>query len=70
MSREEMWALEENAHVIKAERMLERARAGEIRLTSNGWYDLVMLVTGDVEQAERAAKEYIRQELRANRNPE
>lgn len=53
---------------LKAERLLERARAGEIRLTHKGWYDAIMLTTGDKEQAEAAARQEANRQLDAERN--
>ena len=55
---------------LEAKRMLDRAKMGDVNLTVDGWYDLTLLVTGDKELAEKAAKDHIKASRNAGREPE
>lgn len=52
---------------LKAIATLEKARAGEVQLSREQWYDLTLLETGDRDLAEAAHNAYCRALLRAGR---
>lgn len=62
--------LEGNVPFIKAKRLLEQARKGEIELTANGWFDLTLEVTGSREAAEKAHNDYIKRCYAENKTPQ
>ena len=55
---------------LQAKRMLEDVRINGKKLTVDGMYDLVLAATGSQEEAERATKEMMAAQLRANETPE
>lgn len=70
MTVEQFIGLESNLEWLKAKKMLDAAKRGEIPLTADGWYNLTHYVTGSEAEAQKAYSEYIKRELRANRTPE
>ena len=61
---------EDNIPVLEAESMLEKAKNGDIHLTVTGWKNLTLLVTGDEEQAEQAAYDYIQRCYERDEKPQ
>lgn len=55
---------------LEAKKQMDRAVSGEIKLTAEGWYDVVFRATGDRDQAEAAASEYMKACYRANVQPQ
>ncbi len=55
---------------LKAQDLLDKARAGEVSLKAEGWHDVTLLATGDKEQAERAMKAFIQASRDAGKEPE
>ena len=53
---------------LKAIKTLERARAGEVQLGKDQWYDLTLLETGSKEFAEAAHMAYCKQRLRTGQS--
>jgi len=51
---------------IKASKLWEKARMGEIQLTHDGWYLTVLEATGDAELANQIANQHSRERLRNN----
>ena len=51
---------------LEAIQVLKRARAGEVELGKDGWYDLTLLETGSRDAAEAAHSAYCKRQLRAN----
>ena len=64
MTDDEVLGLHENIKKLRAERVLEKARVGEIQLSPDGWFDYVMDATGDYWQAERAHNMAAKESLR------
>lgn len=52
---------------LKAEGELEEARMGRVKLTPEGWFDLVLEATGDRREAERAHNDAVRETYREQR---
>ena len=65
MTEEELDILEMNMPRIKAIRVLERARAGEIDLSADAWQHYTFLETGSAELAEQAKMNVRKARMRA-----
>lgn len=65
-----MLALEATRPKLEAEKLLEQARAGDVRLSAEGWYEATLLATGSEARAQDAAAAYVAAELKAGRTPE
>ena len=56
--------------MLEAQATLDKAHAGDIHLTMKGWYDLTLFVTGDKQQAEDAAYQYVVRCYEAEEKPQ
>lgn len=60
LSADELLGLAAHIDRIKAERVLEKAVLGEVRLTAEGWFDYTLRATGDRDLAEKAHNAHVR----------
>lgn len=61
-----LWA---NIPRLKAGRILDDIRRSGHRISSDAIYDLTLAATGSEAEAERAAREHLKAELRAGQTP-
>lgn len=65
MTEDEVLGLQANIERLKAIETMDEARLGKVRLSPDGWYDVVLEATGSVRQAEHAhfvaAKEQVKE---------